>query len=66
MAEAHPLPELPEGQNTIEHHLYLKLGYQWALGSFEMANILLLGFVVAIGTERKGRSFLREQPLVSA
>jgi len=21
MAEAHPLPELPEGQDTIEHHL---------------------------------------------
>ena len=46
--------------NTIEHHLYLKLGYQWALGSFEIANILLLGFVVAIGAEHKGRSFLRE------
>ena len=46
--------------NTIEHHLYLKFGYQWALGSFEIANILLLGFVVAIGAERKGRSFLRE------
>jgi len=28
MAEAHPLPELPEGQNTIEHHLaYLKLAF---------------------------------------
>ena len=28
MAEAHPLPELPEGQDTIEHHLaYLKLAF---------------------------------------
>ena len=28
MAEAHPLPELPEGQSTIEHHLaYLKLAF---------------------------------------
>ena len=44
--------------NTIEHHLYLRLGYQWALGSFEIANILLLALVVALGSERKGRSFV--------
>src|SRR5437588_10929179 len=46
--------------NTIEHDLYLKLGYQWALGSFEMDNIVLLGIMVQLGSERKGRSFLRE------
>ena len=43
--------------NTIEHHLYLRLGYQWALGSFEIANIVLLAVVVALGRERRGRSF---------
>jgi len=36
------------------------------LGSFEIANIVLLGIVVALGAERKGRSFLREQPPLSA
>src|SRR5579872_6026315 len=46
--------------NTIEHHLYLRLGYQWALGSFELVNIFLLAFVVMFGSERKGRSFFIE------
>jgi len=43
--------------NTIEHGLYLHLGYQWALGSFEIANIIVLAIVVALGRERRGRSF---------
>jgi len=46
--------------NTIQHHLYLNLGYQWALGSFEIANIILLGVVVALGHERRGRSFFAD------
>lgn len=44
--------------NTIEHHLYLQVGYQWALGGFELANILLLSIVVYAGHERKGREFV--------
>ena len=28
---------------------------------FEIANILVLGTVVALGRERKGKSFLREE-----
>jgi SHS family lactate transporter-like MFS transporter len=52
--------------NTIEHHLYLHVGYQWALGGFELANILLLGTVILLGHERKGREFVREQSLASA
>jgi len=43
--------------NTIEHHLYERLGYQWALGGFEIANIILLGTMIALGSERRGRSF---------
>ena len=49
--------------NTIEHHLYQHVGYQWALGGFELANILLLTTVVLLGKERKGRDFMREQAL---
>ncbi|HTC95610.1 MAG TPA: MFS transporter [Terriglobales bacterium] len=51
--------------NTIEHHLYQHVGYQWALGGFELANILLLATVVLLGKERKGRDFMREQALPS-
>jgi MFS transporter, SHS family, lactate transporter len=43
--------------NTIEYALRDRLGYAWALASFEIANILLLGTVIALGSERKGRSF---------
>ena len=51
--------------NTIEHHLYQHVGYQWALGGFEMVNILLLAIVVLLGHERKGREFVREQTLTT-
>jgi MFS transporter, SHS family, lactate transporter len=51
--------------NTIEHHLYQHVGYQWALGGFELANILLLAIVVLLGHERKGREFVREQTLTT-
>jgi len=51
--------------NTIEHHLYQHVGYQWALGGFELANILLLTIVVLLGRERKGRDFMREQAQTS-
>ncbi len=51
--------------NTIEHHLYLHVGYQWALGGFELANILLLATVVLLGHEKKGREFVREQSQTS-
>jgi SHS family lactate transporter-like MFS transporter len=52
--------------NTIEHHLYQRVGYQWALGGFELVNILLLGTVILLGHERKGREFVREQALSQA
>jgi SHS family lactate transporter-like MFS transporter len=43
--------------NTIEHHLYQRVGYQWALGGFEIANIIALGIMIVLGTERRGRRF---------
>ena len=44
--------------NSIQHHLYFHVGYQWALGGFQLANILLLSIVVYAGHERKGREFV--------
>lgn len=44
--------------NTIEFWLQKQFGYAWALAGFEMANIILLGITVALGSERKGKSFL--------
>jgi SHS family lactate transporter-like MFS transporter len=48
------------GTNTIEYALRGKLGYSWALAGFEIANIALLITVLALGSEKKGKSFLRE------
>jgi len=33
------------------------LGYPWALAAFEIANIAILMTVIALGSERKGKSF---------
>jgi len=46
--------------NNIEYALRDWLGYAWALAAFEIANILLLAVVVALGSEQKGRSFVRQ------
>jgi SHS family lactate transporter-like MFS transporter len=48
------------GTNTIEYALRDKVGYAWALAAFEITTIVLLTTVVALGSERKGKSFLRE------
>ncbi|HXZ32960.1 MAG TPA: MFS transporter [Terriglobales bacterium] len=47
------------GTNTIEYALRGKLGYSWALAAFEITNIALLITVLALGSERKGKDFLR-------
>ncbi len=47
------------GTNTIEYSLRDKLGYGWALAAFEAANIALLIVVVALGHEKKGKSFVQ-------
>ncbi len=46
--------------NNIEYALRNWLGYSWALAAFEIATILLLAAVVALGSEQKGRSFVSE------
>ena len=51
------------GTNTIEYALRGRLGYSWALAGFEIANIALLITVLALGSEKKGKSFLHEAAL---
>jgi MFS transporter, SHS family, lactate transporter len=45
--------------SVIEYALRDKLGYSWALASYELAVIVCLGVLIALGHERKGRSFMR-------
>ena len=45
--------------NNIEFALRDRFGYPWALAAFEVANILLLAAVVALGSEHKGKRFDR-------
>jgi SHS family lactate transporter-like MFS transporter len=45
--------------NSIEYFLRDKLGYSRALATFEIANIVLLIVVVALGSEQRGKSFMR-------
>ncbi len=50
--------------NNIEYALRDRVGYQWAIAGFEVVTILTLGVLLLLGTERHGRSFVRE-PLKS-
>jgi SHS family lactate transporter-like MFS transporter len=45
--------------NSFEYLLRDKLGYSRALATFEIANIVLLIIVVALGSEQRGKSFMR-------
>ncbi len=45
--------------NTIEYALRDRLGYAWALASFEIATILILALAVSLGSERRGKSFVQ-------
>ena len=45
--------------NTIEYALRDHFGYGWALAGFEIVNIVLLIAVLSLGSEKKGKSFLR-------
>jgi SHS family lactate transporter-like MFS transporter len=47
--------------NSVVYALRKPLGYAWALAAFETLNIALLITVVALGSERKGKSFARHQ-----
>ena len=45
---------------VVEFGLSARYGYQWALAGFEICTIVALIFILALGKERKGRSFHRE------
>jgi MFS transporter, SHS family, lactate transporter len=47
--------------NSIEYALSNRLGYARALGAFETVTIAILIFVVALGPEKKGKSFMRDR-----
>lgn len=46
--------------NTIEYALRDRVGYQWAIAGFEVVTILTLAVLLLLGTERHGRSFVRD------
>jgi SHS family lactate transporter-like MFS transporter len=46
--------------NSIEYALRHRVGYQWAIAGFEVVTILMLTFLLLVGTERHGRSFMRD------
>jgi len=45
--------------NTVEFMLREHVGYQWALAGFEIVTIAVLIVTIALGKERKGRSFYK-------
>jgi MFS transporter, SHS family, lactate transporter len=46
--------------NNLEYALRDSSGYAWALAGFEIATIVLLATVVALGSEQRGKSFVRQ------
>lgn len=46
--------------NSIEYALRDRVGYQWAIASFEIVTILTLTVLLLAGSERHSRSFVRE------
>jgi len=47
--------------NNIEYALRNRYGYSWALAGFEIVTIVLLGIVVMLGREHKGKSFVQKR-----
>ncbi|MGB8475046.1 MAG: MFS transporter [Candidatus Acidiferrum sp.] len=46
--------------NSIEYALRDRVGYKWAIAGFEIVTIVALTILLLLGTERHGRSFMRE------
>jgi SHS family lactate transporter-like MFS transporter len=51
--------------NTIEYALRDRIGYGWALASFETVTILVLAALLLLGSEQRGRHFVAEPALDS-
>ena len=52
--------------NSVEFLLRDYVGYRWALAGFEIVTIAVLIVTIALGKERKGRSFHREVSVTAA
>ena len=52
--------------NSVEFKLRELVGYQWALAGFEVVTIAVLIVTIALGRERKGRSFHRAEATVTS
>ena len=50
---------------VAEYGLRNRVGYSWALAGFEIFTIVILAIAVALGPERRGRSFVKPAPLES-
>jgi SHS family lactate transporter-like MFS transporter len=48
---------------VVEFGLSRRVGYSWALAGFEIFTIVILAIAVALGPERRGRSFLEPAPV---
>src|SRR5579859_3622411 len=48
--------------NSIQYALRAKVGYEWAMAGFEIVTIVTLTVLLLLGSERHGRSFVREVP----
>ncbi|HEY2546840.1 MAG TPA: MFS transporter [Candidatus Acidoferrum sp.] len=46
--------------NTIEYALRDRVGYQWAIAGFEVVTIVAAATLLLLGSERHGRSFVRD------
>jgi SHS family lactate transporter-like MFS transporter len=46
--------------NSIQYALRDRVGYQWAIAGFEVVTIVTLTVLLLLGTERHGRSFMRD------
>jgi SHS family lactate transporter-like MFS transporter len=46
--------------NSMEYALRDRVGYQWAIASFEIVTIVTLGILLWLGEEAHGRSFVRD------
>ena len=51
---------------TVEFALRDRIGYSWALTAFELCIIAALSVMLVFGSEKRGRSFVRESAQVAA
>ena len=51
---------------VVEYGLRDRVGYSWALAGFEIVTIVVLAVIVALGPERRGRSFIEPAPVEPA